>query len=380
MHPFAHYALTAALVASAFGALVICLLVFRYGIGRAEETAEDVARRQVFTRVGQAMAGGCFAATAMLVIVALAIETRANPPATAGDVGLLGHLVSGLEQRLRVTETRLVEAESAARRAADDAEQARKRLADLQRPPAPEPPRPVPTPSVVVPDPPRPPAAPMARRPPTADTLRPPAPARDVRGTATAPAHREKALPALPVGGPDPHPQIPAVERPVAPAAPPDPAPYALPRIDVPAAAPKPEPPVSDTDDRGMPAKPVTKAPATRGEGPPRVARDTPSLSAPATTNPRAPAMTGATLHRKATPPAPAVDARDRLSALAEAPAAPAPRPVPRRGLPARLEPDNLVDKVREDWHQMKRAMREAGDDLQDAIVTLGRRLRTILD
>jgi hypothetical protein len=81
MDSFAHSALTASVLASVLGALIMCALVWKYGF---PSSAEDFTeRRLLITRVGHAIAGACFATTGVLAIVALSSGARATPVATA---------------------------------------------------------------------------------------------------------------------------------------------------------------------------------------------------------------------------------------------------------------------------------------------------------
>jgi hypothetical protein len=108
LSPLARYALTANIVASLVGALVLCFLVFRYGFGPSEdETVSEATRRQVITRVGHAVAGVCFAIAAILAVVTLSVpvpgpEASSEPASTAvqDQLTALGMRVSGLESLL----------------------------------------------------------------------------------------------------------------------------------------------------------------------------------------------------------------------------------------------------------------------------------------
>jgi hypothetical protein len=83
-------ALAASIVASVTGALVMCALVFRYGftIPAAVDSEDGPTPGDVLvTRVGHAVAGACFAATAVLAIVGLAGRAADRPvPATVAIV------------------------------------------------------------------------------------------------------------------------------------------------------------------------------------------------------------------------------------------------------------------------------------------------------
>src|SRR5690242_7342511 len=89
-HHIPELALAASIVASVTGALVMCALVFRYGFTvpvAADSEGGPTPADVLVTRVGHAVAGACFAATAVLAIVGLTARTpqRAGA-ATAGAV------------------------------------------------------------------------------------------------------------------------------------------------------------------------------------------------------------------------------------------------------------------------------------------------------
>jgi len=78
MHTFAPVALTVGAFASIFGALVMCVLDWRDGLLSSLDHG-PAARRLLVTRVGHAVAGTCFAATGVLVIVALLLPAPNQP-------------------------------------------------------------------------------------------------------------------------------------------------------------------------------------------------------------------------------------------------------------------------------------------------------------
>src|SRR5919109_220367 len=80
MPPSAHTALVVSIVASAVGALVMCLLVARYGL--RPKSAQDDERGLLATRFGHALAGVCFAATGILAIVALSVPRESRSAST----------------------------------------------------------------------------------------------------------------------------------------------------------------------------------------------------------------------------------------------------------------------------------------------------------
>ena len=78
MQSITQYALVASIFASVLGALVMCVLVFRYGFTVPAPTDADGGSTPtdvLVTRVGHAVAGACFAATAVLAIVGLALRS-----------------------------------------------------------------------------------------------------------------------------------------------------------------------------------------------------------------------------------------------------------------------------------------------------------------
>src|SRR5438876_1151646 len=127
MDPFAHGALTASVLASVLGALIMCALVWKYGF---PSSAEDFTeRRLLITRVGHAIAGACFATTGVLAIVALSLGARAAPVATATrtdendasrtvDVRPESGAAEALAWRLAEMESRVTRIDDEVRRAA----------------------------------------------------------------------------------------------------------------------------------------------------------------------------------------------------------------------------------------------------------------------
>jgi hypothetical protein len=120
VNPLAQYALTLSVVASAVGGVVLCALVVKYGFAPPEdETAALSHRRRFMTRLGHAVAAVCFAATALLSLLALSPRAGAPlsspPPAEAARLGdhvrTLEGRVTALEQlleRLTVSVERLI--------------------------------------------------------------------------------------------------------------------------------------------------------------------------------------------------------------------------------------------------------------------------------
>jgi hypothetical protein len=114
MQTFAQYALPGTILASAVGAVVLCVVLFFYGF-RSEPDDEGPApgRRLLVIRLGHALAAACFAAAVMLSTVALIDQRRIAAPAPSvtalptDDVPRLEAQMKALEQRLAATELRL---------------------------------------------------------------------------------------------------------------------------------------------------------------------------------------------------------------------------------------------------------------------------------
>lgn len=88
MHSMSQYALAASIFASVTGALVMCVLVFRYGftVPAPSDEAGPTPTDVLVTRVGHAVAGVCFAATAVLAIVGLSLRSPERTPMPAAAV------------------------------------------------------------------------------------------------------------------------------------------------------------------------------------------------------------------------------------------------------------------------------------------------------
>ena len=143
MPPSAHTALVVSIVASAVGALVMCLLVARYGLTSA--SSEEGERGLLVTRFGHALAGVCFAATGILAVVALvapARESRTEPttivkvePDRAAEARLqaLSAEVKAMAARLEQAEARMTVVDSTARRLGDEVDSVSARAKQLER-------------------------------------------------------------------------------------------------------------------------------------------------------------------------------------------------------------------------------------------------------
>jgi hypothetical protein len=86
MPELAQGALAAALLLSALGAVIVCVMVMLFGFtGPEDEPPLRTARRLMYTRIGHALATTCFAATAILIGVVLLRSARVAPPAEVRD-------------------------------------------------------------------------------------------------------------------------------------------------------------------------------------------------------------------------------------------------------------------------------------------------------
>lgn len=100
-------ALPAIIVLSALGALSVCLLVARYGLPTGDESPEAAPRRLLVIRLGHALAAVCFAAVAMLAVVALRARIPPGPAAPATADGVASGEVARLTDELRRLEARV---------------------------------------------------------------------------------------------------------------------------------------------------------------------------------------------------------------------------------------------------------------------------------
>jgi hypothetical protein len=159
--------LVVCIFASALGALVMCLLVLRDGFSPISPDPARADRDVLVTRLGHAVAGACFATTAILATVLVArtpapwVVTAADPRvsermaaldrerqalgeqvsalgATVQElreqVGIVGGSVQGVRARLDEAEGRVTRAESGLKRLGDDVAQASLRARQVERP------------------------------------------------------------------------------------------------------------------------------------------------------------------------------------------------------------------------------------------------------
>ena len=195
MPPAAHSALVASIIASALGALVMCVLVWRYGFtSAADPKAPEHDRHIAMTRFGHAAAGACFAVTAVMAAVVMATARPAAPtptpvatvvaqpdPRLAERLVSLAATVHALLGRAESSDERMTRVESGMKRLSDDVGQANARSKQVERQLATRPavisvPAPAPRPAAVTPPPsPAPPAAaaPAAPRPSASPRMEP---------------------------------------------------------------------------------------------------------------------------------------------------------------------------------------------------------------
>jgi hypothetical protein len=133
MHWFAQttapWTLFGIIVVSALGALVMCLLVFRYGFPTDEPWSRDAV---LITRVGHAFAGACFVISMLLVIVLIAPSLRPVPPPVSPTAAVAPSDLEHLRLKLAATEAQLAGTDGRLNAAAAEAEAERNRLADLE--------------------------------------------------------------------------------------------------------------------------------------------------------------------------------------------------------------------------------------------------------
>jgi hypothetical protein len=150
MPAFVHGALVAALLLSALGAVVVCLVVVFYGFtGPDDEPPLTIARRQMYTRIGHALATTCFAGTAILIGMVLVRAVRpvtapvvqdARIPQLDARVDAQASRVAAMETRsqtatagLTRAETRLNDVEESLRRLTEEGRRTEHRVGRLEQ-------------------------------------------------------------------------------------------------------------------------------------------------------------------------------------------------------------------------------------------------------
>jgi hypothetical protein len=170
MPELAYSALTAVIFTSALGALVMCLLVFKYGFTPDPDELPTAAVRRVFiTRLGHAVAGTCFAAAAILAAVTLVDLTSVAPPAgPSHDRLVTDERLATLTTRVSAAEARLQRADERVRRVEADLQKVGDDLVSAS------PSRDTARPRVVAPPPSVSPSPPIVAPPPSASMSPPP--------------------------------------------------------------------------------------------------------------------------------------------------------------------------------------------------------------
>lgn len=107
MDVIARNVLLGSVVASSLGAIVMCILVFRYSFAPPSDEPSQARHQRIFvTRLGHAFASVCFATTAVLAIVGLALQPATNAErAQASDLHALTTRVGRVETIVRETST-----------------------------------------------------------------------------------------------------------------------------------------------------------------------------------------------------------------------------------------------------------------------------------
>jgi hypothetical protein len=323
----AHYSLITSVVTSGFGALVICLIVFAYGLGPNGEPATP--RRVLLTRVAHATAGVCFAVTAILTLLALARPWPTSAPlasdiaAVEAPTAALRDRVDGLDARVVELDSRLHATQASVREMAEEAARDRRAVSIEAPPPA--------LPRA---------ALPIVPRKPTAVERAP---------STTVVAPRQPLSPAaVPSGGPvavdaAPAPQVPIAVAPIMPPPSVSPPPLAA-APSAPVPVPLPSPPTSSLVPAPIVLSPRMEPPATVPLPPPTVAVRTEPPVARVVPSPA--------VRPVLAPPAP------------KAASQPAAKPAADLGASAL----DLKTKVQTDWKVIMRAFESAADDLKSAV------------
>jgi hypothetical protein len=104
MQTFSQFALPGTILASALGAVVLCLVLLVYGFRSEPDDERAPGPRLFLIRLGHAVAAGCFALALMLSTVAFIDQRRAAAPAPPEQVRRLDVRLNALEQRLAYRE------------------------------------------------------------------------------------------------------------------------------------------------------------------------------------------------------------------------------------------------------------------------------------
>ena len=238
MSTLVYSALTAVIFTSAAGALVMCLLVFKYGFSPSpDELPSDSVRRVFITRLGHALAGTCFAVTAILAAVTLADLARRVPPTAAAvptsdrrtmelaelTLGALMSRVGAAESAVQSADERVRKVEAELRRVGNDVRTAAASDAPPARPRVAAPPPPfIAEPRVVSPPVGRPAAPAVPNNPPPPPTVAEPRVVSPPVAKPAAPAVSNNAP--QPTSFAEPHvvsPVVPRTARPTPPKSPP---------------------------------------------------------------------------------------------------------------------------------------------------------------
>jgi hypothetical protein len=104
MNPVAAWLLGGAIVASAVGALVVCVLVFKYEFSTEGGEAHDGSIRRSVSRLGHGVAAACFVLAAGLAMAGVGARVGSwpfSPHSTDLDINSVGHRVSAVESVAR---------------------------------------------------------------------------------------------------------------------------------------------------------------------------------------------------------------------------------------------------------------------------------------
>jgi hypothetical protein len=108
--PMAQYALTGNIVASVIGAIVLCVVIVKYGFVSPLDEPDGMIRRLLFTRLAHTVAAVCFALAAGLGVLVYALTSHAPAaPAPAAratspgrdDIAALDARVGSIETTMR---------------------------------------------------------------------------------------------------------------------------------------------------------------------------------------------------------------------------------------------------------------------------------------